>query len=474
MGAFWRIPIRLRLTLAFALVMAVVLAATGLFVYVRLASTLDQALNAALLARAGDVAALVRQSDQGLSQGGEIRLAERGESFAQVIDAHGRVIDTTPQLGRRPLLTSAQLAQARHETAFFDAHLRAPVDSRSRLLATSLIAQDQRLVVVVGTSLEPRAEALSSLLGQMLIGGPAALLLAALAGYGLAAAALRPVESMRARATSISGSDSGARLPLSPARDEIRRLGETLNAMLERLDSTIRRERRFVTDASHELRTPLALLRTELELALRRTRSVEELEAALRSAAEETDRLSQLAEDLLVLARADDGRLPVRRQPLLVDDVLEGVATRFGERAARGGRAVVAQESGLEVHGDALRLEQALGNLVDNSLRYGAGQVTLSARAAPGFVELHVADEGPGFDPFYLPRAFERFSRADESRARGGAGLGLSIVDVVARAHGGAAHASNGPAGGADVWLEIAATAGEWSEPEPARAVRTR
>ena len=150
-----------------------------------------------------------------------------------------------------------------------------------------------------------------------MVAGPLALLLAAVAGYGLAAAALRPVEAMRARAEEISASTPGARLPEPPARDEISRLAETLNEMLSRLEASIEHERRFVADASHELRTPLALLKAELDLALRRKRTHAELEQALRSASEETDRLTLLAEDLLLIARSDAGELPsdARRFP---------------------------------------------------------------------------------------------------------------------------------------------------------------
>ena len=164
-------------------------------------------------------------------------------------------------------------------------------------------------VIVAGASLEDRQEALDGLVAQLFVVGPLALLLTALGGYLLAGAALRPVEAMRRRAAEIGSDRADRRLPLPPANDEIRRLGETLNDMLGRLEAGLVRERRFVADASHELRTPLALLKTELELASRRPRSREELEAALRSAREEVERLVRLAEDLLVLARADDGRL---------------------------------------------------------------------------------------------------------------------------------------------------------------------
>ena len=165
-------------------------------------------------------------------------------------------------------------------------------------------------------------------------------MLATLAGYLLAGAALRPVEAMRRRAAAITAATPGSRLPVPAANDEIARLAETLNDMLGRLEAALRHEQRFVSDASHELRTPLALLRTELELALRRTRTHDELEAAVRSAAEETERLTRLAEDLLLVARADHGELPVRRERIHARELLERVASRFAGRAAELGRTV--------------------------------------------------------------------------------------------------------------------------------------
>ncbi len=311
-------------------------------------------------------------------------------------------------------------------------------------------------VLVAARSLEPRNETLDHLLQELALAGPLALLLAALAGYGLAAAALRPVEAMRVRAQAISGSTPGARLPQPAARDEISRLAETLNEMLDRLQAAVEHERRFVSDASHELRTPLALLRTELEVALRHPRTREALEDALRSASEETERLTRLAEDLLLIARSDAGELPVRRERVPAAEVLDVVVQRFQQLAARRGRTLDRVDpDGIVLDADPVRLEQALGNLVDNALSYGTGSIRLSATPAGRFVELHVEDDGPGFPHDFLPGAFERFSRSDDSRSGAGSGLGLSIVDLIAAAHGGHAGARNRPEGGADVWLAV-------------------
>jgi two-component system OmpR family sensor kinase len=440
-----RLPLRLRLTLAFAAAMAVVLAATGAFLYFRVGSSLDEAIDEGLQARLADVSTLAVDGEAAL--GGSALDSE--ESLAQVLGASGDVVDATPG-AEQPVLTLTEVAGLEPGEV-----IRLERDGH-RLLATA--QEPGSRVVVVGASLEDRDEALRGLLGQLLLGGPAALLLASLLGYAIARAALRPVESMRSEAAGISAAEPGRRLPLPRARDEVGRLGETLNAMLARLEAALERERSFVANASHELRTPLASLKAELELALRRPRSPAELEQALRSAAAETDRLARLAEDLLVLARSDQGGLPLRRTSFPASHVLATVARRFAPAAEALDRSIEVQApDGLRVVADELRLEQALGNLVANALEHGRGSVEVGAVEKGGQVEFHVLDEGPGFPPRFLPRAFERFSRADEARSGGGTGLGLVIVQVIARAHRGSAQAANRIGGGADVWLSIPA-----------------
>src|SRR5256885_3950135 len=259
-----RVSIRLRLAFAFALAMAVVLAVGGLLLYQHLQSSLDRTLNQSLRARATDVAALVSQADQGLSQSPV--LANDGRGFAQILDRRGRIFDQTPGLRRRPVLPPRVVARASVSPLYVG---RAHLDGESvRLFARPVRAQGQRLTVVVGSSLETRDDALLTLRNELLVGGPAALLLASVAGYLVAGAALRPVERMRLRAAEISARRLHERLPVVRSRDEIWRLGETLNAMLGRLETSLERERSFVADASHELRTPLAHVRAEVELAL--------------------------------------------------------------------------------------------------------------------------------------------------------------------------------------------------------------
>ena len=382
-------------------------------------------------------------------------LKDRRTGFAQVLTADGHLFDPHVQSGP-PVLDPATVARAVREPIFLELpHVHSLGTDRARLFATSIGFEHQRIVVAVGASLAERDNALSSLQTLLLIGGPVALLLSALAAYGTVAAALRPVEAMRAQAAEISDEPGEHRLPVPPAQDELQRLGETLNQMLERLDTAIQRERSFVDDASHELRTPLALHKAELELALRYGGTQEELRTSIASAIEEADRLTQLAEDLLVVARADKGGLPIERRPLQVAELF-GSVRGVGRRLAESGRPLAVDDSDrLVVEGDRGRLEQALGNLVENALCHGAGPIRLWARTGADGVQLHVSDGGPGFPEDFLPHAFERFRRADVARSEGGSGLGLAIVEAIAAAHGGRAGAANTPRGGADVWIEL-------------------
>jgi len=443
-----RLPIRLRLTLAFAAAMAVLLTAVGAFLYIQLGRSLTRSLDQGLRARGADIAALVGQSDSGLREAPGPGRAEA--NLAQVLDLGGRVVDATRGADRRPLLSPGQLARASRSALFVDRN------GEERLLASPVDAQGRRLVIVVGASLEPRAEALSALQTELSVGAPIALALACALGYALAAAALRPIEAIRSRAAGISAAERGARLPVPAARDEVSRLAETLNALLGRLEEALERERRFVADASHELRTPLALLKAEIELALETRQPAPRLRAALRSAGEEVDRLTQLAEDLLQLARLEGGRLPVRLAEIDACELAEAVARRFSARATGAGRSIVTRGEDLLVHGDRLRLEQALVNLVENALRHGDGEVEIEGRTtADGSVALRVRDHGNGFPPDYLDRAVDPFSRVDAARTGRGSGLGLAIVAAIVDAHAGAVEVENAPGGGAVVTITL-------------------
>jgi signal transduction histidine kinase len=435
--------------------MALVLGATGVFVYLRFENELDNTINAGLRSRASDVAALVHEADSGLSEGRQ-GLVGPADSFAEVLDAEGEVSDASPAIGGTDLLSDEELGRALRGPVFLDRGPLPGMQDHSRLLAVPVTARGEKLVAVVGTSTEARDDSLSDLLQLLFVAGPVALVLASLAAFGVAAAALRPVEAMRSRAAEISAADPDSRLPVPEGRDEVARLGRTLNEMLERLGEALEHERAFVADASHELRTPLAILKTELELALAEGRSPQELRAAVASAAEETDRITQLSEDLLTIAQTERGELPLRLGRVEVADLLEGVGRRFARRAEDLGREIaVVSPPSLELDADRLRLDQAVGNMVDNALRHGAGRVTLEAAASGEEATIHVIDEGEGFDAEFRARAFERFSRAAPSNRDGGSGLGLAIVRTIAEAHGGSVVAANRDGGGADVSITL-------------------
>ncbi|MGH2590760.1 MAG: histidine kinase dimerization/phospho-acceptor domain-containing protein, partial [Actinomycetota bacterium] len=417
-----RLSIRAKLTAAFAAAMIVVLALAGLFVYLRVASGLTETIDDGLEARVNDLAALAerpRDPPRRLSGG----LFEGEGGFSQILGPDGEVLATTLEPSAGPALDPAQLDRAASGTVLTE-RVVPGIEDEARILARPATTPDGAVIVVAGASTDDRSEALAGIAGALLIGAPLALVLASAIGYVLAARSLAPVEQMRRRASGITLDQSGERLPLPRAEDEIHRLGETLNTMLDRIEASLERQRVFVADASHELRTPLAVLRAELELAERTSRTQGELEAAIRSAAEEVERLSRLAEDLLVVARSDQGRLPIRHERIDLGTMLARVGERFARRASESGRGIVVDAPAhLEAELDVLRIEQAIGNLVDNALRHGEGEVRLSARLQDGLAVLDVADQGPGFPAGFEGEAFERFTRADEGRGRGGTGL---------------------------------------------------
>lgn len=435
-----KVPIRVRLTLAFAAAMAVVLAAVGLFVYQRVARALLATTDQTLVGQAREE-----------SRSGEIDAdTGSGPTFAQLLGPEGKLLHSRPR-NLPPLVGRHAVSEALAGTRVW---LDKRLPGRPGEWRVLISAASANQVAVLARSLEPRNESLDHLRHELVIFLPLALLAASLGGYALAAGALRPVELLRRRAEAVEPAEP-SRLPVPPAGDEVTRLALTLNEMLNRLQAAVEHERRFVADASHELRTPLALLRTELDLALRRPRSREELESALRSAADETQRLSGLAEDLLLIARADRKGLPIRPEVVAAAELLTEAAMRFANQAAHLGREIRVDETDLQMEVDPVRVGQALMNLVENALIHGKGMISLRAEERAGFVELHVSDAGSGFPPEFMNRAFDRFSRADEARSGRGSGLGLSIVEVVAQAHGGAAGARNRPSGGADVWLSL-------------------
>lgn len=449
-----RIPIRVRLVLGFAAVMALVLALTGAFIYDRTRDDLNRQIQRELDARLAAAVAIIRDDgdDLGDPEFDPLGRLDAG-AVVQVLGPGPRIVDaTSDELREHPLISFEQL-QGLEDGSIDVVEVDSPIGP-VRVIAGRTQDDGVRYVPIVAAPVSERDEALASLSRLLLIGGPLALLLSSLAAYGVATAALRPVEAMRRGAERISGHNPGARLPVGAADDEIADLGRTLNDLLARLDESIRRERRFVADASHELRTPLTILRSQVDLALESGTDPDELRAALRSCGEEVDRMTRLAADLLVLARADEGRLPVEPRAVPLRALAAEVAAAVGEtdpRAAIG----VEVPADLVIDADPDRIRQALTNLLQNAIRHGGGDVTVRAERLQGGTEIHVIDDGPGFPPELRGREAERFSRGRAARSRSGSGLGLAIVAAIAGAHGGELRIDAVPSGGADVAIVL-------------------
>jgi heavy metal sensor kinase len=446
------LPIRARLAVVCGVLVGGLVLGLGTLVYLRLEADLRAAADDGLLSRAE---ALVQESanESTLAAGP----SDIGDIFAQFLTREGKVVATTPGLVSDPIVATKGLGPLTGP-AYLDA-LVSTIDGPVLARVLEMPAADGR-VVVVGVAFDDQRDALNRLLFLFGLAGTLAVVLAGAVGWLVAGAALRPVERMRVESEAISGSEPGRRLPVPPTRDELAALGGSLNRMLDRLEAAVEHERRFVADASHELRTPLANLKAELDLALRRARSPSELVDALRSAAEETDRLTRLAEDLLLLASVDGGRLPMRREDVDVAGLVRETVESFSGRAASLGVGLEASvEEGVRARLDPARIRQALGDLIDNALRHTprGGRVTVETSMGTGTLSIVVADTGEGFASSFLPNAFEAFTRADVSRSRsaGGAGLGLAIVRAVAEAHGGKVEASNRGDGGAVVVLRL-------------------
>jgi signal transduction histidine kinase len=437
---------------AFAFVMAVLLAGAGVYMHARVKRDLNAGVDRGLRARVVDLRTLLDQSDSGLR---DARSEGIGEAdFAQALNTKGQVLDATAPL-RKPLLTGAALRAARTHTVLIDRIHIPGVPGPVRLLAKPVKAQDRRLIVVAGASLTATDRAVSRVTAIMVVGGPVLLILASLAGYALAALALRPVERMRVRAEGIWTHGLHQRLPRTGAHDELDRLAATLNESLDRVEAGVEHEHGFVADASHELRTPLTVLRAQLELLGDGSSvSADQLRRELASALEEVDRLAALADQMLLLARADRGELDVHPEPVAAAPLLDRLARRAALLDA-GVVEVPEADPELWFSGSEARVEQALLNLIENALRHGNGWARVEARAAGDDVQFHVLDEGPGFPAGFAESAFDRFSRGERARSGDGAGLGLAIVRAIAEAHGGHAGAANRPTGGADVWLSV-------------------
>ncbi|HEY6279616.1 MAG TPA: ATP-binding protein [Streptosporangiaceae bacterium] len=471
--------LRTRLALIFGLGSGALIAAAGLAFVWQLHTSLNAALDRELRVRADALAArlasgpLPAGSPAGTEQAGShAGQFPASDQVAQVLTWGERVRYSSGIESSRPLLSRAQL---RKVVAGKPLTLMSVVEGEwMRMLASRVPARPHPVVTVVGVPSAIADAALARARLALVIGGPLAMLAAGLGGWLLTGAALRPVGRMRRRLAEITSRDTAARLPVPGTGDEIAALAVTMNSLLDRLQLAMARQRAFTADAGHELRTPLTALKAELELAARPGNTRAALAAAVGAAASDTDRLIRLAEELLLLARTDEGTAVLVREPAEMSTELRAAAHRFAAAAASRGVALSVRADGqLPVMADPGRVRQALDNLIDNAVRHApAGTaVEITGRlAAPRngggqrqMVTVEVRDHGPGFPAEFLPHAFERFQRADPARSRadGGAGLGLAIVASIASAHGGQAGAGNHPGGGALVRIELPLDSGQ-------------
>jgi signal transduction histidine kinase len=428
-------PIVTRLVLAVAAAMGAVLLAAAAFVYWRVEFALNRQLNQ-------DLAAYQQVVQKAVRTGVPAPRDTSGETY-QVFDSRGRVVGGDS--GDRPLIDSATRSAAFRgtpQTVDFGSFIP-PSDPAYRAVVERVPSPDGPVVVASAISRRKHDEALRELLLQLAITDLAALVAASFVGYRTARAALDPVERYRA-AVEEAGSDLGRRLPVAAGReDELTRLGHTFNGLLTRIDEANLRERQFLADASHELRTPLSLMRTELEYVLHRRRDPDETETALVSLRDQVERLVELANALLDLEelRSDSSLL---RENVDLSELVDEVVRRFAARAVGEQRLISCNVDTIVVVANRRWLDLALMNLLSNAFRYGAGEVLVTGSVQGDRVVLAVEDEGTGFAVDFVDRAFDRFTRAEESRSTGGSGLGLSLVQAVAEAHGGRARIEEG------------------------------
>jgi heavy metal sensor kinase len=470
------LPLRVRLTLWYVALLAVVLTAFGTYLYSsleqRLMGEIDRSLEVQVRrltppdeAPPGPPpASLVRR-----------RPATGGLAIA-VYDAQGQNLLFGETLEDLPELERARQAAGSGTIDLQTVELND--DEFWRVMTTPIVQSGKQIMVAqVGRSQAEAETALRELLLLLLLGIPATLVLAIVLGLFLAGRALGPIDRITRTAAQISAGDLSRRLRLPHRRDEVGRLAATFDAMLDRLEAAFERQRQFTADASHELRTPLALMISQADVSLERARSVEEYREVLDGVRGDARRMSQLLGDLLTLARADDGKMELGREPLDLGELAEDVVATMTPLADERGIALdVRLMDHVLVDVDQTRVTQLLVNLLDNALKFtpSGGSVLVTVERPPGEAVLQVADTGVGIAPSHLPRIFERFYRVDAARARsdGGAGLGLAICRWIVEAHDGSIDVTSKVGKGTTFTVHLPATPAEPEAlPEPTSGV---
>jgi heavy metal sensor kinase len=438
-------PIRVRLTAWYLALLGVTLAALSTFLLLRLHADLVAGADGLLDARAAEIIVSLHDSgNSAFESAGRAALAglPRRESAAQLLSPDGRVLAGVGDMsGGQPLLGPDRLAGVRSGQQVRASIRVGPGHEHVRVLATGIDSSSGREIMVVASSMEAMEESVERLRLLLLVAVPAALALAGVGGWLLAGKALLPVARMTRQAGAIGSEDLHERVSVPPAHDELALLASTLNTMLDRIERGVGEQRRFLADASHELRTPLAVLRTELEVGLRDARSHNGGAELLESSIEEVDRMSGIVEGLLTLARADEGRLELLREPLDLGEVAAETVAKLRPIAESKRIVLTLEGEGSEVVADRARVVQVVTNLLDNALTYtpSGGRIQVRVWCSSDEAGLSVRDSGPGIAPAALPRVFDRFFRADAGRSRsgGGSGLGLAICRELVEAHGG-------------------------------------
>jgi heavy metal sensor kinase len=457
------LSIRARLTIWYAAALLAILAVVSALSYSVLRWSLLQQVDASLTT----VAQIVRETDERGAGGSEVERAIRellgpgfSDQFFQFLDPEGRsrFRSGPPPAAALPLSQEARDNAARGQRTFET--LGDPRGGPVRLLTVPVLRSGRSVEIIqVSAPLARTREALARYLTTLLALVPVAVGLGAAGGAVLAGRALRPVREMSSAARQITAEDLHRRLARRGADDEIDHLADTLNTMLAGLEAAFAQAKRFSADAAHELRTPLTALKGEMEVALRAARSPEEYRRVLHSGLEEVEHLIGLVEDLLLFSRSAAALGPPQVRVELEPLALE--ALEAGARRAQG-KGVTVRADALEpaaVLGDAGALRRALGNLVDNAIKYtpAGGKVEISLLAGEGQARIVVRDTGIGIDPTDAARIFDPFVRLDAARSRdaGGAGLGLALVRAIVDAHGGAIAVDSVPGAGSRFTIRL-------------------